>query len=288
MQNFLKYVIIIGLFVGAISCDLLIVEDENSGYPTLYSRYSKSELQEINQEYHVLNNGLLCSTLNEYGFTGYSEVLFEDDGNPCDRNNREVVRVEMNNTDTLLTAAKKSLLRNSVYTGVEDTSALILEEMHPIPGCTENCGGPNQNLVNIEWMLVFEEQKVDSVKVPGTEISVVIDAKGVNRIWGNWYADFKIPPFVNYGYLEVMEGIVGWEIDMRNYNDEAFIYTVQEEDVTERPVLMHKTSETGNGLEMRTCWAVPVKYQGKDFEGWMAYIDIKEGHLVELAAMQEK
>lgn len=195
---------------------MLTAEDDPSEYPTVYPRLEMPELREMNTEYHQANDGRLCSTLNEYGFTGFSEILFEDGQNPCDRANRTVIRIEMNNPDTLIAAAKRSLLKNSDYTGVTDTSQLVLNEIKPQPGCI-NCGRPDEYSANIEWSLTFEEQVIDSVEVPGTEITVFMDALGVNRIWGNWYPEFKVPEFVNFGYLDVQEGMVGWQIDMRNY-----------------------------------------------------------------------
>lgn len=285
MQKFTLPVVIALIAFGSISCNLLTAEGELSDYPTVYPPLEMGELQELNNEYHQANNGRLCSTLNAYGFTGFSKILFEnEEQNPCDRANRTVVRIEMNNTDTLLAAAKRSLLKNSVYTGVKDTSKLVLNEITAQPGCI-NCGSPNEYSANIEWSLTFENQVIDSVEVPGTEIIVFLDALGVNRIWGNWYSEFKVPEFVNFGYLDVQEGMVGWQIDMRNYTEEDTIYTVQKEDVTEKPYKVYLPVENEDGLQIRTCWAVPISNStNENFEGWLAYIDIKEGFLVDLVA----
>lgn len=285
MQKFTLLVVIALIVLGSISCNLLTAEDEPSEYPTIYPRLKMGELQELNIEYHQANDGRLCSTLNEYGFTGFSKILFEEDEqNPCDRANRTVVRIEMNNADTLVAAAKRSLLKNSIYTGVTDTSKLVLNEISPQPGCI-NCGSPDEYSANIEWGLTFENQVVDSMEVPGTEIIVFLDALGVNRIWGNWYPEFKVPEFVSFEYLDVQEGIVGWQIDMRNYTGEETIYTVQEQDVTERPYKVYLPVENEEGLQIRTCWAVPISNStNENFKGWLAYVDIKEGFLVDLVA----
>lgn len=284
MQKLTLLVVIAFIAVGGISCNLLTAEEDLSEYPTIYPRLEMAELQERNASYHQANNGQLCSTLNEYGFTGFSDILFEEGENPCDRANREVVRIEMNDPDTLVAAAKRSLLKNSEFTGVNDTSQLVLREIIPQPGCI-NCGTPDEYSANIEWSLTFENQVIDSVEVPGTEIIVFLDALGINRIWGNWYPDFKVPEFVNFGYLDVQEGMVGWQIDMRNYTGEELIYTVKEEDVTEQPYKVYLPIEDEQGLEIRTCWAVPISNTANEnFAGWLAYIDIEEGFLVDLIA----
>lgn len=266
------------------ACNLLTVDESLSDYPTVFSSIGLSDLEQMNDEYQADNNGHICSTLNRYGFTGYSEVLFEDGVSPC--LSRDIVRVEMDNTDTLVTAAKESLLKNSSYTGVVDTSQLIPTELLPLYGCTI-CDGPDVNSVPIEWKITFSDQKVDTVQVVGTEIVVFIDALGVNRIWGNWYADFKKPGFVIYGYEEVQQNMVGWQIDMRSYTGEEAIYTVREQDVTNRPkrVYLPYENEDKGQLEIRICWAVPIQYDGDDFDGWMAYVDIQEGFLVDLKAL---
>jgi hypothetical protein len=155
--------------------------------------------------------------------------------------------------------------------------------MEAIQGCIV-CSGPNQYSGTIEWKLVFENQQIDSIQVADTEITVIVDAEGTNQIWGNWYPDFDVPDFVNFGYEEVKEGLIGWEIDMRAYTNEQEIYTVQSEDLTAQPYKVYLPVEAENemDLEIRTCWAIPISYNGQEFQGWIAYVDIEEGYLVEL------
>ncbi len=270
--------------MSVVSCNLLTVDEEASDYPTTYSAIEFSELNKLNEEYQALNDGHICSTLNKYGFTGYSEIFFVNGESPCA--NREVVRVEIEETDTLITAAKAALLKNNAYTGVNDTSKLIITELLPIRGCTI-CEGPGLNNVPIELKLTFAEQTIDSNEVVGTDITVVIDAEGVNRIWGNWYSDLETPDFVNFGYEEVQSGMIGWQIDMRRFTGEETIYTVQENDISGKPerVYLPIENESKQQLEIRTCWAIPISYSGSSaFNGWIAYVDIEEGFLVDMRA----
>jgi len=262
---------------------LLTVDEEASNYPSVFPQLEFSELREMNETYQSENSEHICSTLNMYGFTGYSEIFFENGINPCE--DRVVVRVEMTNSDTLQEAVKKKLLQNEKYTGVSDTSRLKLKGMESIQGCIV-CSGPDQYSGIIEWKLVFENQYIDSVKVIDTEITVIMDAEGVNQIWGNWYPDFKVPDFVNFGYEEVQEGMVGWQIDMRPYTGEEEIYTVQAEDLSTQPykVYLPIEDEGEMELEIRTCWAIPISQERTDFDGWIAYIDIEEGFLVDIEA----
>lgn len=279
--SFVILLVIVGS--GLSSCDLLTVNTDVGEYPSTFHPLETEELEAMNDEYQQANGNHICSTLNEYGLTGFSEVFFQNGVNPC--TNREVVRVEMTNIDTLESAAKASLLKNSVYTGVEDTSGLVLKEMNPLPGCTI-CEGPNENRVDIEWRLVFQNQTIDSVEVLDTEITVFIDAEGVNRIWGNWYSGIKDPEFIKFGFEEVKEGMEGWKVDMRQYTGSENIYTITEEDLEKAPRKVFLPVVEDEKLKIRACWAIPISYNGEDeFTGWTAYIDIEEGFLVKFDAL---
>lgn len=271
------------LSIAGIACNLLTAENPSLDYPTAYPVLELSEVQQMNEEYQSANNNHICSTLDKYGFTGFSELFFEDGQSPCA--NRVITRTEMNNSDTLISTAKASLSRNEEYTGVQDSAKLEVKELVPLYGCTI-CEGPDVNNVPIEWKVTFENQKVDTIEIKGTEIAVFIDAKGVNRIWGNWYPDITIPDIITYGYLDVQEGMAGWQIDMRPYTGEEEIYTVKAGDISgiPRKVLYATENEDQQQLEIRYCWELRIEYEGQNFDGWRAYVDIEEGLLIDLVS----
>lgn len=271
------------LFIVILSpaCNLLSVENRRStDYPTQIPKIDLSVLQQMNYEFQNSNESHICSTLNEYGFTGYSEILFDNSESPC--LSREVIRVEMNNQDSLLLAATNSLIKNSKFTGVEDTTTLQLIESQPLYGCTI-CDGHNVDNVPIEWKLTFREQFIDSTIVENTSITVFIDAKGVNRIWGNWYNDFSIPDFIIHGYRQIQGNMIGWEIDMRSYTGEEKIFTLNESAIREKPYLAFLPVEVDEGLEIRQCWAIPIEYNSEEFKGWIAYVDVVDGTFIRLS-----
>ncbi|MEX0721688.1 MAG: hypothetical protein WD059_13530 [Balneolaceae bacterium] len=277
-HRFVGLVIIVSVFISA--CNLLSVENRNFGdYPTLFPRLDISELEQMNSEYQSSNDGHICSTLNAFGFTGYSDILFPNGESLC--LSRDIIRVEINFQDTLLRVAKEILINNSKYTGVEDSSKLQISEIMPLYGCTI-CDGPDVDNVPVEWKLTFAEQKIDSLTIEDTSITVFIDAGGVNRIWGNWYTDFNEPEFINYGYQQVQNGMVGWQIDMRNYTGQEIIYTIGETNLKQKPYLTYLPVEREEGLEIRKCWVVPVDYNSKEFDGWLAYVDVIDGILYKL------
>lgn len=260
------------------ACEVLEVADFPQ-YPKQIEPLELSELITLNEQYHAQNNGQICSTLNEYGFTGLSDILFEDGINPCTQ--REVVRIELTRPDTLLPTAKQSLLDNKEFTLVNDTSSLKVIESLALEGCTI-CEGPEINNVVIGWKYRFANQSMSGMEVADTEITVVLDAYGVNRILGNWYPDFETPGLINVGYNQATELLVGWEIDLEPLTGMDSTFTVTSEHLTMDPYLKLIPFINNGVLELRKTWNVPIEYTGNEFEGWNANVDAFDGALLRL------
>tara|TARA_B100000965_G_scaffold406031_1_gene442731 strand:+ start:242926 stop:243780 length:855 start_codon:yes stop_codon:yes gene_type:complete len=271
-----KYIIILFTVVMLASCDLLEVSDMDE-YPVKVNPYTMAELTELNDHYHQLNGGRICSTLNEFGFTGYSRVLFPNDENPCLQ--REISRIEILDSDSLLDVAKQTLLENQEFTMVTDTSLLELEEVFPLYGCTI-CEGPETDNKIIEWKFRFSSQKFGNIPVENTEITVFVDALGVNRIWGNWYQEVKSYGLINIGYMQAQESVKGWQFDMNEITGEDYIFTVTETSMTEQPEFRFLPHLNRDTLELRKSWLVPIMYDKELIEGWHAYVDAYEGTLL--------
>lgn len=265
------------------SCDVLKVE-ELSDYPFKIEPLEQEELIALHQKYVQENSGYICSTLNEYGFTGFSRVLFTNDENPC--LNREIVRAELVYSDSLLIIAKSSLLRNVAYTNVIDTSALEVVDVTPLYGCTI-CEGPDENSVPLEFKISFGLQKFGTTEVKGSEINVFVDSIGVNRIWGNWFPEFESPGLINVGYLEAQQIMIGWEIEMLPLTGEDIRFEVSEEHVQEDPIFEYMPFINEQILELRKTWKVSVSYKDNSFEGWYANIDVIDGLLLSIEPKNE-
>lgn len=269
------------LIYTAVSCDAVVLS-ELSDYPSKIEPLSLLELDELNKMYQSENDDHICSTLNEYGFTGFSRVLFPNDINPC--LSKEVVRVELTNSDSLVTVAKEVLVQNKIYTNVSEISALTVFEVTPLAGCTI-CEGPDVNSVPIEWKISFSSQELGGINVSGSEISVFIDANGVNRIWGNWYPDFQAPGLINVGYIEAQRLLIGWEFDMNSFTGENEMFVVTDEHITEIPALEFLPFENEGFLELRKTWKVFISHPNEEFDGWFANVDVIDGLLLEINAL---
>lgn len=275
----IHYIIYSVVLVFTLSCDMIEVSDIPI-YPLKIEQLEFSTLQELNARYHQENRGHVCSTLNQYGFTGFSRILFPGDQNPC--LNKEAVRIEITDTDSLISLAKSSLLKNKEYTLVDDTTSLEVTEVLNLFGCTI-CEGPQINSVPIELKVSFAAQQFDGVEVSDSEITVFVDAKGVNRIWGNWYPDFEVNGLLNVGYNTARSKLIGLQLDMNKGAEGNNVFTVTEENLKSEPVFQFVPFANNKALELRKAWKVFIEYPEAEFAGWYAFIDVMDGSILKIS-----
>jgi len=252
------------------SCDVFTLE-EGVIYPSTFKQLDTEILRSLNDEFRSLNNDHICSTLNEYGYTGYSEILFEDGVNPCSR--RESVLIAMNEPDTLDSYVQEVLLRNSKFTGVHPESNLVLRLMQPYRIVPIN-EGPGFGSEIVEWRLVYDNQTEESANIPSTEIEVIVDALGVNRIWGNHYPDVYIPLVPNVNSEKAQE-IVN---DFQNLQGKLPLCT-SPEDIqisNNKKVILNNID---NKIEIRIGWPA-VSSAGNDLDADCSFIvDLMDGSI---------
>ncbi len=261
------------VFLFATNCDLSPLGDDEI-YPASIPEIEMGKLVEMNKEYHAMNDGEICSTLNEYGLTGFSRVLFINDTNPC--LNRDEVRIEIQYSEELLNQAKEALIANQEYTNVVDTENLNLKESLPLYGCTI-CEGPNINSVPLQWRFTFSNQTKEEIEVLGTEISVYVDANGVNRIWGNWYQVYA-PKFIEVGYIYAQEVFLGKSLTYEDSSGTLIQHTISASDYGKTPYLKYVPIKKEGTLELRKCWIVELKIDSE--LKWRGMVDVKTGEIV--------
>ncbi len=263
------------IFTG---CDEFNLEDPFI-YPTGIDKLSMEELLELNEAFQEKNPNI-CSTLNEYGLTGFSTVLFEGRASPC--LDRETVRVELTRPDTLLDLARKTLVENQDYTGISSAGQLELKEMEPLKGCIV-CEGPNIDSRDIEWKFVFAGQKINGIVVYGSTITVVADGNGINRIWGNWYDSPYIPARPNYRAEEIVETISGQTIVWEEA-DATWHHTIEADSLQlpdSKSIIPFENEDEGR-LELRSGWEIRVPAQDVPFGGWIVIGDMIDGRILKV------
>jgi len=264
-----------------LGCETLSLEEKHSDYPVLLEKIPLAELQTRNDQYYENNNGLICSTLNEYGLTGFSRVLFPNDINPC--LNRPQKKEELNYRNDLLEEAKNQLFRNSEYTGVIDIDELRTKEIISLDGCTI-CEGPDINNVPLQWKFTFEPQLINGIEVEQTEIVVYLDENGVNRIWGNWY-NIEDPGFIEFGSNTAKNDVLGLKLRYSNERNQIFEQEVLTNQILEDPVLKYTAINTNQGLEIHKVWIVSVLQENSDEVRWRIRFSTVTGEMLDIELM---
>lgn len=272
------FVVVTTLFMG---CDSLSLDETVNDYPVFIERIPLADLQIMNEQYHGNNNGLICSTLNEYGYTGFSRVLFPNNINPC--LNREEVKEELEFQEDLPHQVKKQLSNNMEYTGVVNSEQLTVKEIISLDGCTI-CEGPNINNVPLQWKFTFEPQFVEGIQVEGTELVVYLDANGVNRIWGNWY-QIKDPGFIEFGSNNALKEVVGLKLRYANMRNQIFEQEITEEHVLENPSLKYSQIEIEEGMEIHKVWIVNITQENTDTIRWQVYLSTINGEVLNIKVL---
>ncbi len=281
-KNILYITLALFLFARCDVAEVSIIPD----YPITISPLGLLELDELNRTYHSKNDGKLCSTLNEFGFTGFSRILFPDDVNPCA--GREPIVTELSDPEPHLQKAIEALLFNSEFTNVIDTKELTTQESLPLYGCTI-CEGPETNSVPLEWKFTFAPQIFDGMEVSGSEITVFVDANGVNRIWGNWYKEFYAPSLLDVGYLQAEESIKGLSVDLNEVAgiDSTFLILPELVERARRFEIVPTLNESDE-LELRKSWIVPITFKHNQINRLFANVDAVDGRLLRITAESQE
>ncbi|MEQ9089907.1 MAG: hypothetical protein RIE52_02385 [Balneola sp.] len=268
------FIFFIACFWG---CESLSLNDKIDEYPVIIERLTVSDLEALNQKYHEENNNLICSTLNEYGFTGYSRVLFPDNVNPC--LSRNELKQEISFSNDLLYLAKQVLKENAEYTGVENTENLVLENITSLNGCTI-CEG-NINSVPLQWKFTFQPQVVNNLEVKDTRILVYMDMNGVNRIWGNWFP-VTDPGFVDFGSVAAMNKIIGMKARYANSKNQVFEQEIAQEHLYGEPELKFVPIEIDERLEIHKAWVLNVLQENTQEVRWNIFISTVSGDVLDV------
>ncbi len=273
----MKSILIPLLLLLLTGCDVFNFDEEALIYPTQLEKLEMEELVELNEQYQSVNENI-CSTLNEYGFTGFSTVLFEGQSSPC--LGREPVRIELTEPDTLLDLAVQTLLENGDYTGIDSSDVLRLDEMEPLKGCII-CEGPDIDSRTLEWKFVFGKQRINGMEVYDSSITVIVDANGVNRIWGNWYREPYIPERANFLPDEIVQNLDGQTISWEE-GETVYEHTIVADNLNlpdQITIIPFENSEE-NKLEMRAGWKIDIPDETVPFGGWTVIGDKIDGRIL--------
>lgn len=274
-----KHLFITIFLISFYACDVFNIDEDAPVYPSQLSKLELGELIALNEKFQSQNNNI-CSTLNEYGLTGYSTVLFDGEAGPC--LDREPVQIELAEPDTLLSIASEALISNSEFTGVSAVEDLVLLEMEPLRGCI-SCDDQSSEGKIIEWKFVFDNQKINGLEVYDSSVTVFVDANGVNRIWGNWFEQPIIPLRASFLPEEIADNLEGQTLKW-NENGEEYQQTITADQLKlpEEKIIIPFENEENNKLELRVGWKIEVPSENTPFGGWVIIGDIINGRILEV------
>ncbi|MBO6621495.1 MAG: hypothetical protein JJ892_01285 [Balneola sp.] len=258
-------------------CESLSLNDKVDEYPVIIERLNISDLEILNQKYHEKNNKQICSTLNEYGFTGYSRVLFPDNVNPC--LNRNELKQEIPFNNDLLIQGKQILKENSEFTGVESTESLVLKDITSLNGCTI-CEG-DINSVPLQWKFTFQPQVINDIEVMDSEILVYMDKNGVNRIWGNWFP-VTDPGFVDFGSVAAKEKTLGMKVRYADSMNRVFEQHITENHISGEIELKFVAIQIDERLEVHKVWVFNILQENTEDVRWNIFISTVSGEVLKV------
>ena len=267
MNNLLKYYIsnfiIIAIVFLVCNCDINKTpfspdHKGNMDYPTILYPLTQDSLQQLQEEFDVLNENKICSRLNDYGLTGYDYCL------------RTNPKVKIFNENAALKIAVNTLVKNSKFTNVTDSLSLV--------SCGFNTSYINDD--STHWGFIFRDQDYQGIKVANTNIRVTLYGDGVFNIDGFWYKDICIPAIDEFSKNQAKGMVVGEKIIWSGFGGEPHEFIVSDNSIgddIEKTIYPLAGEES---IELRVTWKTPIIFD--DFVGWYIYLDTTTGEIIKI------
>ena len=219
--------------------------DPAAGYPTTLYPRTAEELDSLKAEYGMNHTQHFCSKLDEYGFPFWNT--------DCFKNNMNFTPII--NMDSVVIIAKNIIVQNNKFTNVCDTSLLV----------TYN----SDNSLSY-WIVNFDCQFFENMRVLNTAISVLGDDNGVFMLSGNWYNDIIIPE-ERYSLKQSKQQIID-DIGGHGFCDDQY---------NEKLIYPHRQPDC---IELRVVWRIAVG-TSPDRLYYFYYVDIYSGEIVNIAKL---
>lgn len=256
------YCIVCLLALIAIGCKEEEIGDPN--YPTLYEALSDQELD--TQFDQLLNTPVYgCTLLDDYGFF----ALNLKDTKLCSVNDSVQSVYSINELDSM---AKAAALRYSKYTGVEDSSLMILQTVSTYNTSKvlsyEKFRTDYPDSFPPAWRLTYLPQTLAGMQVRGTGLTVIIDSSQVVAFGGNWFKTIYIPATDQYDEISARETLYNIKL---TYSTSTIR---PDEDSNWRTGSKVVVPVTRSGqIEMRICWDLFVG-------SWEILVDSQTGERI--------
>jgi hypothetical protein len=242
------------LLVFLVSCEK---KSFDSDYPTTYSAISSDKISQMRSSF-ASGNIYMTTTLNEFGFCGYSGDPLIVDQPPINGiiTEPDVIRI-----------VKKFVADNRSETGVENADELKFSQLVSGSGYNGSIG----------WSLRSSNQKVDTIEVLYSSILFHLTNSEVTYCLGNWYPYIYIPENFKVDRDKARASLLDKVVSHSNIAGEPYYVTISAEDLNQGTTgLKIVPITTGDKIELRVAWLFnipgPVYYK--------IYIDVMTGKII--------
>jgi hypothetical protein len=232
--------------------------ENDPNYPTIIEKISPDQLNKLKLDF-AQQNIYLITSLDEYGFCGYSDSPLEALTPPIDTTVSESEAIEI---------AKEFLSRNSVFTGIENAGAIVYRS---IEMTYKRFWDGNRG-----WHLHTAHQLIDTIEVLNTYIHIDIRGKAVYYCVGNWYPDIYIPKEFNCDSKTAKELLLNKTVTHYGWGGPCNVVITSESLQGSTTRLYVLPVEIGDHTELHLTWCInipaPVHFK--------IYVDVMTGEII--------
>jgi hypothetical protein len=207
-------------------------------YPTVILKPDVSKIDQMRFAFRS-RNIYLQSSLDDFGFTNWGPDVIDA---PSSAPDTTVTRAEA------IDIAKKFLLKNSLYTGVNDTSAVNISEAYII-----SSNGTDTK----SWVVRIATQKVDSIELK-TYLLLHIKNREVSICLGNWYPEVYIPLKFNFTAGKAKSTLLGKVLTHWGWSGPFDVKVTQDGLDRSTVRLMIRPETRSDRIELRVVWEIDV------------------------------
>jgi hypothetical protein len=155
-----------------------LLTDRN--YPTTIKILDKTALNQKKQAF-LSQNQFMTSSLNEFGFCGYSDLITNYLRPPLTAPLTEPQAIEK---------VKKFITKNKEYLGIAEPDEISISRTWLSTGSYDG---------EAMWRIDTNYQKQDTIQVLLTDLLILINNSEVTSCTGNWYPNIYVPQQFNFG-----------------------------------------------------------------------------------------
>ena len=255
MRKALPILLLFFLLLCACEKNTWIVNTDPN-YPTIIEKADPGHLAELRSEF-ARENMYLKTSLDEYGFCGYSDNSMDAETPSIDTTVTESEAIEI---------AKKFLVRNSEFTGIKNTGSIDFNRVNRLKGFWDGNSG---------WHLLTANQSIDSIEVLSTSILINLRGKEVYYCVGNWFPDIYIPDRFSLTGREAQDLLVNRTVTHFTWGGPVTLKITSESLQGSTIDIVALPLEKNNHLEMHIAWKIYVP--GVSF---ILYVDVMSGEVI--------